>query len=120
MINYLIKSSIFLVQDVAIIVFQTMSYVLKNYTMESCSDKDAKSPKERTHKPHQMLLAGDPIVEKPILLSALLDGLTALTEKFKLKWQECVETICLLSLASGILDHSGVQPRVINKEEILI
>ncbi|XP_033214963.1 uncharacterized protein LOC117171612 [Belonocnema kinseyi] len=101
----------YLDRDVAIIVFQTMCYVLENYTMESRSDKNAKS-RERVHKPYQILLEGNPIIEKPILLSALLGGLTALIEKFKLKWQECVETICILSLANGILDYSGVEATI--------
>ena len=100
-------------QDVAIITFQTMCYVLKNYTLENCCDEATKSSPVKRISSYRLLLDGDPIVEKPILLASLLDGLTVLATKFKLKWQECVETICILSLARSILDHSGVQPTVI-------
>lgn len=57
-------------------------------------------------------LEGDPIVDHPTLLLSLLNGLAIMTEKFKLKWQECVETICLLSLGQEILNHSGTLPIV--------
>lgn len=57
-------------------------------------------------------LEGDPIVDHPILLASLLNALAVMTEKFKLKWQECVETICLLSIAQGILNHPGTLPMV--------
>lgn len=60
----------------------------------------------------QSPLEGDPIIDHPNLLAALLNGLAVMTEKFKLKWQECVETICLLSLAQEILNHPGVIPMV--------
>lgn len=61
---------------------------------------------------YKSILEGDPIVDNPILLASLLNGLAIMTEKFKLKWQECVETICLLSLAQGILNHPGILPMV--------
>lgn len=103
-------------QDVAIIIFQTMCYVLKNYApaIENSSDCCVKTQAERQKKSSiKTLLDGEPITERPILLGALLDGLITMTEKFKLKWQECVETICILSLAQHILDHSGVSPTVL-------
>lgn len=104
-----------LFQDVAIIAFQTLCYVLKNYTPEvgQSSDGCVKTQAERQKKSSiKTLLDGEPIIERPILLASLLDGLITMTEKFKLKWQECVETICILSLAQHILDHSGVSPTV--------
>ncbi|XP_051174019.1 uncharacterized protein LOC127289847 [Leptopilina boulardi] len=102
-------------RDVAIIIFQTMCYVLKNYApaIENSSDCCVKTQAERQKKSSiKILLDGEPITERPILLGALLDGLITMTEKFKLKWQECVETICILSLAQHILDHSGVSPTI--------
>lgn len=57
---------------------------------------------------YKSILGNDPVIDNPILLSSLLDGLAIMTEKFKLKWQECVETICVLSLAQEILNHSGI------------
>lgn len=102
-------------RDVAIIIFQTMCYVLKNYIPEGGHSPDGcgKSQAERQKKSSiKTLLDGEPIIERPVLLAALLDGLITMTEKFKLKWQECVETICILSLAQQILDHSGVSPTI--------
>ena len=40
---------------------------------------------------YKSILNGDLVINYPILLASLLDGWS--TEKFKLKWQECVETI---------------------------
>jgi hypothetical protein len=73
------------------------------------------SPSEHPRKfLYKSLLEGDPIVDYPILLASLLDGLAIMTEKFKLKWQECVETICVLSLAQEILNHPGISSMVLS------
>lgn len=80
------------------------------------SNMNSTSPSEHLRKFHyKSILEGDPIVDYPVLLASLLDGLAIMTEKFKLKWQECVETICVLSLAQGILNHSGILPMVRNR-----
>lgn len=63
-------------------------------------------------QPIKSFLDGDPINDKKLLLAALLNGLNVFTEKFKLKWQECVETICMLSIAQDILNHPGVDSKV--------
>lgn len=63
-------------------------------------------------QPYTSFLDGDPINDKKLLLAALLNGLNVFTEKFKLKWQECVETICMLSIAQDILNHPGVDSKV--------
>lgn len=82
--------------------------------MRNCtSDMNSTSPSEHSRKfLYKSILDGNPIVEYPILLASLLDGLAVMTEKFKLKWQECVETICVLSLAQEILNHPGILPTV--------
>lgn len=108
-------------QDVAVITFQALCHVLKSYMpdMWGCgqtrncasSDINSTSPPPRKFL-YKSILDGDPIVDYPILLASLLDGLAVMTEKFKLKWQECVETICVLSLAQEILNHSGILPTV--------
>lgn len=108
-------------QDVAVITFQALCHVLKSYMPDtwvaksSCSPSEVNniSPSEHPRKfLYKSILEGDPIVDYPILLASLLDGLAIMTEKFKLKWQECVETICVLSLAQEILNHSGILPMV--------
>ncbi|XP_057318159.1 uncharacterized protein LOC130663104 [Microplitis mediator] len=58
------------------------------------------------------ILDGDPIVDTPVLLSTLLDGVAVMTEKFQFKWSDCVETICVLALAQEILNHSGTSPHL--------
>lgn len=60
-------------------------------------------------------LDGDPINSKQTLLAALLNALNFFTEKYKLKWQECVETICILSIAQDVLNHPGVDSKVCYK-----
>lgn len=72
-------------------------------------------PKKRTFKSP---LEGEPMIEHSILLASLLNGLAVMTEKFKLKWQECVETICLLSLAQEILNHPGIVSTVYIPNEL--
>lgn len=104
-----------------VITFQALCHVLKSYVPEmrdgtkNCASSETNStltsenPRKLVYKP---ILQGDPIVDNPILLASLLDGLAVMTEKFKLKWQECVETICILSLAQEILKHPGILPMV--------
>lgn len=105
------------------ITFQALCYVLKSYMPEvwrcgqtrncTSSDINSTSPSEHQRKfLYKSILDGDPIIDYPILLASLLDGLAVMTEKFKLKWQECVETICVLSLAQEILNHPGILPTV--------
>ncbi|XP_048267982.1 uncharacterized protein LOC100651582 isoform X2 [Bombus terrestris] len=103
-------------RDIAVIVFQAMCHVLKNCVPDACSET-LDSMTNATHlengprkQVYKIPLEGDPIVDHPTLLSSLLNGLAVMTEKFKLKWQECVETICLLSLAQEILNHPGTLP----------
>ncbi|XP_076748688.1 integrator complex assembly factor Brat1 [Xylocopa sonorina] len=106
-------------RDIAVITFQTLCYVLKNCVPDTCNEvlnntsntannSDCGSRKAAYKYP----LDGDPIVEHPGLLLSILNGLAVMTEKFKLKWQECVETICLLSLAQEILNHPGIVPMI--------
>lgn len=107
-------------RDVAVIAFQALCHVLKSYLPNICgetrnnvsSNMNNTSPSEHQKKfRYKSILAGD-IAQYPTLLASLLDGLTIMTERFKLKWQECVETICVLYLAQGILNHSGILPMI--------
>ncbi|CAK9816800.1 BRCA1-associated ATM activator 1 [Anthophora quadrimaculata] len=105
-------------RDIAVITFQTLCHVLKNCVPDTCNETtdNVNNTTNLDNGPKKLIfkspLEGDPIVDHPILLSSLLNGLAAMTEKFKLKWQECVETICLLSLAQEILNHSGTTPMI--------
>jgi len=81
----------------------------KDSTSDANNIPSSEHPRKLFYKP---ILEGDPIVEYPILLASLLDGLAIMTEKFKLKWQECVETICILSVAQEILNHTAILPMV--------
>ncbi|XP_034935397.1 uncharacterized protein [Chelonus insularis] len=146
-------------RETAVIAFQSMCHVLKNYvSTESYSnsttlqnhnsnncynnlspelmidDTTAESPillsalihgcnnhhEEYCSRPAsyqkndlpKSILDGDPIVENPVLLSTLLHGVAIMTEKFQFKWRDCVETICVLFLAQGILNHSGTLPNI--------
>ncbi|KYN37921.1 BRCA1-associated protein required for ATM activation protein 1 [Trachymyrmex septentrionalis] len=121
-IDLLLEISDIMDRDVAVITFQALSHVLKSYMPDiwgcgqarNCtSDRNSTSPSEHPRKLlYKSILDGDPIVDSPILLASLLDGLAVMTEKFKLKWQECVETICMLSLAQEILNHPGILPTI--------
>lgn len=108
------------------ITFQALCYVLKSYMPDTwgcgetrncpSSEVNSTSPPEHPRKfLYKSILGSEPIIDNPILLTSLLDGLAIMTEKFKLKWQECVETICILSLAQEILNHPGILPTVTNR-----
>ncbi|XP_015121081.1 uncharacterized protein LOC107043881 [Diachasma alloeum] len=107
-------------REVAVIAFQSMCYVLKNYIPKEkiCSIMEKshahgfqESPNDKKRKPTpNSIFNGDPVVDNPVLLSTLLHGLAVLTQKFQFKWQDCVETICLLALAQEILNHTGTLP----------
>lgn len=118
-IDLLLEITNIMDRDVAVITFQTLCHILKNYLpnvrdgMKICSSSESSKtnlPDNSRKIIYKSILEGDPIVDNPILLASLLNGLAVITEKFKLKWQECVETICLLSLAQGILNHPGILP----------
>lgn len=122
-IDLLLEISDIMDRDVAVITFQALCHVLKSYMPDkwmcgqtiNCaqSNVNSTSPSEHPRKLlYKSILDGDPIVEYPVLLASLLDGLAVMTEKFKLKWQECVETICVLSLAQEILNHPGILPMI--------
>ena len=116
------------------IVFQCFCHSLKNFVVESCyKSKEAQEqaqnmdtgepavcavPLNKKRPTYRYLLDGDPINEKTLLLAALLNGMNILTEKFKLKWQECVETICVLAIAQDILNHPGVDSKVTLGDEL--
>lgn len=113
--------SLYFFQDVVVITFQALCHVLKSYMPDmheetkTCMSPEANSTSVSEHPRklvYKSILQGDPIVDNPVLLASLLDGLAIMTEKFKLKWQECVETICVLSLAQEILKHPGILPMV--------
>ncbi|XP_011314951.1 uncharacterized protein [Fopius arisanus] len=107
-------------RGVAVIAFQSMCYALKNYIPKENNCEAWEMP--NTHSSHDLpnenrrkpppnsLFNGDPVVDNPMLLSTLLHGLAVLTQKFQFKWQDCVETICLFSLAQEILNHTGTLP----------
>ncbi|XP_035721549.1 uncharacterized protein LOC118441356 isoform X4 [Vespa mandarinia] len=118
-IDLLLEITNIMDRDVAVITFQTLCHILKNYLPDLrdgtkiCSSSESNKtglPDNSRKIIYKSILEGDPIVDNPILLASLLNGLAIMTEKFKLKWQECVETICLLSLAQGILNHPGILP----------
>nr|XP_046491029.1 uncharacterized protein LOC124223270 [Neodiprion pinetum] len=106
----------------AVIIFQLMSHVLKQYvvaTNEEPKSQPATSSQEQRnehanrHVPrYKGILYGDPIAQCPQLLVALLEGLTIILQKYKLKWQECLETIGILSMAQTILNHPNAIPKV--------
>lgn len=105
------------------ITFQALCHVLKSYIPDiqeearnGASSEANSTPSDHPRKlVYKSILEGDPIVDNPVLLASLLDGLAFMTEKFKLKWQECVETICVLSLAQEILNHPGILSTVMLK-----
>ena len=72
-----------------------------------------RTPPEGRQTSRKSLLDGDPMIERPLLLSALLDGLTVMIDKFKLRWPECVETICVMTMGRSVLERSGIIPMVI-------
>ncbi|XP_043280572.1 uncharacterized protein [Venturia canescens] len=103
-------------RDLAVIAFQMMCHVLKNYIPRNCcfsNEPEQPISQDQQIRPmRKSILDGDPIVEVPVLLSALLNSIALLAEKFKFKWKECVETTCVLFLAEQILQHPGLQPKI--------
>ncbi|XP_063981218.1 uncharacterized protein LOC135164623 [Diachasmimorpha longicaudata] len=125
-VEHICKSSIEMILEtidvigrgVAVIAFQSMCYALKNYIPQEkiCSILEKSNahdfhefPNDKKRKPNS-IFNGDPVVDNPALLSTLLHGLAVLTQKFQFKWQDCVETICLVALAQEILKHTGTLP----------
>lgn len=116
-IDILLEITDIMDRDIAVIVFQTLCHVLRNCMPNTHNEIDNKNiatdlengPRKTIYK---YPLEGDPIIDHPILLSSLLNGLAVMTEKFKLKWQECVETICLFSLAQELLNHPGASSMI--------
>ncbi|KAJ8664809.1 hypothetical protein QAD02_006471 [Eretmocerus hayati] len=108
-------------RETAVIAFQMISHQLKNFVTASSETTEISNGSNSTHtsnnnhsktKPFKSYFDGDPINDQRMLLASLLNGLNVFTEKFKLKWQECVETICMLSIAEDILNHPGVDPQI--------
>lgn len=112
LISLICTSVIYIIQDIAIITFQILCHVLQNFMPDGNNSQFHEKSDHRKKFILKSILEGDPIVEAPILLTAILDGLMVISEKFKLSWQECVETISLLSLVEGILNHTGVSSLV--------
>ncbi|XP_076240863.1 integrator complex assembly factor Brat1 [Calliopsis andreniformis] len=116
-IDMLLEITEIMDRDIAVITFQTLCHVLKNcvpYVCDGAKNTSNVTNSENGPRKHvfKSPLEGDPMIEHPTLLASLLNGLAVMTEKFKLKWQECVETICLTSLAQEILNHPGIVPMV--------
>ncbi|XP_017884705.1 uncharacterized protein LOC108627770 [Ceratina calcarata] len=116
-IDKLLEMTNIMDREIAVITFQVLCHVLKNCVPDGnaakqCLNDTLNSDNGPRRVMYKDPLEGDPIVDHPMLLSSLLNGLAVMTEKFKLKWQECVETICLLSLAQEILNHPGTEPMI--------
>ncbi|KZC11785.1 PREDICTED: uncharacterized protein LOC107189986 [Dufourea novaeangliae] len=114
-IDILLEITDIMDRDIAVIAFQTLCHVLKNFVPEICNETSNVGTNNATNlengsRKYTIVspLEGNPIVDQPALLASLLNGLAVITEKFKLNWRECVETICLLSLAQEILKHAGI------------
>ncbi|XP_048507941.1 uncharacterized protein LOC105691973 [Athalia rosae] len=113
-------------KDEAVLTFQALTCILRDYVrlpkcpyQHSCASLSPtakncyKSETEYAKIPKiNHILLDDPIVQCPTLLSTLLDGLCTIINKYKLKWQECLETICILTLAQHILSHPNVIPKL--------
>lgn len=109
-IEHMLEILDFMDRDTIIIMFQTTCHVLKNF-LPSCKKDDGHATGRREPF-HKSVLEGDPITEKPILLASLLNALIKITERFQLQWRECVETVCIMSICQGVLNHTGVNPKV--------
>lgn len=105
------------------IVFQWMSYVFMDFV--TFTERKSNKPVSLADKDHRInpqmkkIFNSDPVVEFPNLLSALLEGLSTIIHKFKLKWPECLETINILYSAQNILSHSNVSSKVKKKASAL-
>ncbi|XP_014212634.1 uncharacterized protein LOC106642381 [Copidosoma floridanum] len=128
-VNYLLEMADIMDREAAVMVFQVLCHSLKNFVMDSSQNNKSCFPTDNStvdgtvtnnsvpssvfkKQIRNSFLDGDPINDKKTLLAALLNGLNTFTEKYKLKWQECVETICMLSIAQDILNHTGVDSKI--------
>lgn len=122
---------IHLLQDGAVIIFQVFSYALKDFVLyrngvtrlsnNSPPELQTKREKEDSRFPQvRRIFDGDPAVEYPQLLSTILDALATIIHKYKPKWQECVETINILTLAQELLKHPNIISKVEKTDQITI
>lgn len=119
--QYICKASIEMLIEIidvmdrstAVITFQSMLHTLRNFMPNNGPYMAKKNDVNNKQKfTTQTIFDGDPIVDNPLILPILLDGIAIMTNKFQFKWADCLETICVLTLAQGILNNPGAQPNL--------
>ncbi|KAL0279262.1 UNVERIFIED_CONTAM: hypothetical protein PYX00_000864 [Menopon gallinae] len=89
----------------AVLIFQSLAYILKMFTPGCCSFDEPITEEEMIKE--QMLCR-----TREGLLSSILCALCTLIEKFKINWTEALESLCLLKLSSMLLSNPNLSPRL--------
>lgn len=84
----------YLHRDRAILVFQALCHVLKTFACDMKPDDFAA------------------MVERPAMLTAVVNGLHTLVKKYKITWKESFEAIAVLCLSLAVMEHANLPPRV--------
>lgn len=89
-------------KDQAVVLFQALVYVLKEFTIGS-------PPTSASVTDGSTVDAGDPVQRLPQVLYATLTGLYTLIEGFAITWKESIESMCLMDIVLEILNKKDLQ-----------
>ena len=92
-------------QDMAVIILQALAYLLKEFVPRVCTEEDPITDEE--YEAARLLC-----ISGATLLSAILNAICTLIEKFKIDWTRSLETLCLLKFTSVLLDNPNLSPLV--------
>lgn len=84
----------YLHRDRAVLVFRALCHFLKGAAFDTDPETFAE------------------MVERPALLTAVINGLYSTVQKYRITWKESYETIALLNCAMAMMEHANLPPRV--------
>lgn len=84
-------------RDRAVLVFQALCHVIKGLAFDM--------------EPNDFAA----MVERPALLTAVINGLHTIVKKYRITWKESYETIAVLNCSLALMEHSNLPPRVNTK-----
>lgn len=93
-IQSIISMKHYLHRDPAVLVFQALCHTVKGAAFDMEPEDFAA------------------MVERPALLTAVVNGLYTIVKKYRITWKESYETIALLNCSLGLLEQAGLPPRV--------
>lgn len=99
--------------DQAVIILQALAYTFKEFVPRACDEDEPVSDEE--YEAARLLS-----VSGGMLLSAILNAICTIIEKFKIDWTRSLETLCLLRFTSILLDNPHLSPLLAVQTLLLI